>query len=304
MGAWTLTGLGGRQATSKPATNGALAQELVSGFVAGKDRPPFGPGLVRRERVLNRLLQSPPARLVLLSAPAGYSKTTSLAEWAAAETRPFAWLTAHRRHEDPALLVASIVEQLEEIEQVDPDILAALATPDPSISTVVLPRLGRWLRGASVPFVLVIDDLHAITSPSAIEVLETVIEHLPSGAQLALASRIEPRLQLGRMRANRQLAELNREDLAMTRAESGELLGNLGLEPSSAQMEVLFKRTEGWPAALYLAGLALGDQPEIGAAVTSFAGDDRIVVDYLRDEFLAVLKPSTLSFLVRSSVLD
>ena len=164
---------------------------------------------------------------MLLSAPAGYSKTTSLAEWAAAVDRPFAWLTAHARHDDPALLVASIVELLEEIEPVNPDILAA-PTPDPSISTVVLPRLGRWLRGVSAPFVLVIDDVHAITSPSALEVLETVVERLPLGAQLALASRTEPPLPLGRMRAHRQLAELSRADLSMTRAESGELLGKIG----------------------------------------------------------------------------
>ena len=304
MAARTLTGLDGRQATLKPSTRGELAAGLASEFVTAKGRPPFGPELVRRPRLVNRLLRSPSARLVLLTAPAGYSKTTCLAEWAAAEKRPLAWLTAHARHDDPALLVASIVEVLEEIGSVDPDVLTALATPDPRIPTVVLPRLGRSLQGCGQPFVLVIDDVHAITSPEALQVLHTVAECVPVGAQLALASRTEPPLPLGRMRAHRQLAELSRGDLSMTRAESGELLGKIGLELSSAQLDRLFERTEGWPAALYLAGLSVADQSDTSAAVASFAGDDRIVVDYLRDEFLTATKPTTLSFLTRSSVLE
>ena len=210
MAARTLTGLGGRQATLKPSTKGGPAQALASEFVAAEDRPRFDPALVRRPRLLHRLLRSPPARLVLLTAPAGYSKTTCLSEWEAAEKRPFAWLTAHPRHDDAALLVASIVELLEEIQAVDSGVMAALATPDPSISAIVLPRLGRSLRGCGMPFVLVIDDAHALTSPKAIEALETVVEHLPAGAQLALASRTEPPLPLGRMRAHRQLTELSR----------------------------------------------------------------------------------------------
>lgn len=302
MAARTPTGFD-RQATLKPTTKEDSTAKLAGEFVA-TDRPPFGPELVRRPRLLNKLLRSPPARLVLFTAPAGYSKTTCLAEWAAAEKRPFVWLTAHPRHDDPALLIASIVELLKEIEPVDADVLAALGTPDPSISTVVLPRLGRSLRGRSKPFVLVIDDVHAVTSPEALEVFEAVVEYLPVGAQLALASRTEPPLPLGRMRAHRQLVELSRADLSMTQAESGELLGKIGLELNAAQLDVLFERAEGWPAALYLAGLALADQSDISAAVSSFAGDDRIVVDYLRDEFLASTKPGRLSFLTRSSVLD
>jgi LuxR family transcriptional regulator, maltose regulon positive regulatory protein len=288
----------------RPTTTTDPTAGLAGEFVAAKDRPPFGLALVRRPRLIERLLRSPPAHLVMLTAPAGYSKTTCLAEWAAAEQRPFAWLAAEPRHDDPALLVASIVERLEEIEPVDPDVLAPLASPDPNISAVVLPRLGRSLQTRAKPFVLVIDDVHAVTSPRALEVLETVLEHLPVGMQLALASRSEPRLPLGRMRAHRELVELRRADLSMTRAESGELLNKIGLELSSAEFDVLFERTEGWPAALYLAGLALLDQPDIGAALAAFAGDDRIVVDYIRDEFLAVVKPARLAFLTRTSVLD
>jgi LuxR family transcriptional regulator, maltose regulon positive regulatory protein len=304
MAAQTLTGPGGRQATSKPITREEVAAGLAGEFADAKDQPQVGPRLVRRPRLLDRLLRSPPARLVLLTAPAGYSKTSCLAEWEAAEKRPFAWLTAHARHDDAAVLLASIVELLEEIEPVSPEVMATLATGDSGISTAVLPRLGRSLRHRAKPFVLVIDDLHSVTSPVALEVLRTVAEHLPAGAQLALASRTEPALSLGRMRAHRQLVELTRADLSMTRPESGELLREIGIELNSAQLDVLFERTEGWPAALYLAGLALAGQSDLSAAVASFGGDDRIVADYLRDEFLADTTPGKLSFLTRSSVLD
>ncbi len=286
--------------TAKPNPTGTRGREPV----CTEGAPALGPGLVPRPRLIERLLGSPPARLVLLTAPAGYSKTTCLAEWAAAEERAFAWITANPRHDDPALLIAAIVEALDEIEPVDADVLAALATPKPSISRVVLPRLGRSLQDRVKPFVLVIDDVHALSSPGAFELMETVIEFLPLGSQLALASRTEPPLPLGRRRAHRQLVELSRADLAMTSAESSELLANLGLELTPAETNVLVEHTEGWPAALYLAGLSLGGRSDIGAAVASFAGDDRIVVDYLRDEFLAATTPARLRFLTRSSVLD
>ena len=164
-----------------------------------------------------------PARLVLLTAPAGYSKTTCLAEWAAAEKRPFVWLTAHPRHDDPALLVASIVELLEEIEPVEADVLAALATPDPSISTVVLPRLGRSLRGRRA-----IRAGHRRRSRG----------HLPKGARGARDSdRASPRWSAARACRSNRAAAAARADArppAARRAESGGPLDDAGGERRAA----------------------------------------------------------------------
>lgn len=284
----------------------APAVLATKGFAIAGDinGPRLGPGVVRRQRLIERLLGSPSARLVLLTAPAGYSKTTCLAEWAAADNRPFAWVSASHRHDDSALLVTAVVEALGEIEPVDPDILASLGAPDPSIAAVTLPRLRRSLGERRKPFVLVIDDVHRLSSKEAFEVLKALIEMLPPGSQLALASRTEPALALGRMRAHRQLIELTQGDLAMSRAESGELLDKLGLKLTPAQGDLLFERTEGWPAALSLAGIALADQTDTAAAVASFAGDDRIVVDYLRDEFLSATTPAKLDFLTRTAILE
>jgi LuxR family maltose regulon positive regulatory protein len=111
---------------------------------------------------------------VTLTAPAGYSKTTCLAEWAVHERRPFAWAAVNRRHNDEILLITAIVEALEEIDAIDPRVRASLAGPNPAISTGVLPHLGRSIRERSQPFVLAVDDLHLLTSTDALEVLEAV----------------------------------------------------------------------------------------------------------------------------------
>lgn len=274
----------------------------VGGPVVGPGAPDLHPSLVTRPRLTDRLLASRPARLVVLTAPAGYSKTTSLAEWAAADERPFMWVAATTRDDDPARLIASIVEVLDELEPVDPDVTAAL-TGKPNISDIVLPRLARAVRDRS-PFVLVVDDLQEVTSDDALEVLEVFLDALPRGAQLALASRREPPLPLGRMRAKRELVELSQAELALTRREAGKLLSNLGLELTGAQLGTIVDRTEAWPAAIYLAGLSLADRPNTAKAVAGFAGDHRIIADYLRDEFLATTSPSDLRFLTRTSVLE
>jgi LuxR family maltose regulon positive regulatory protein len=262
-------------------------------------------GLVPRPRLTARIQAKPSARLVVLTAPPGYSKTTCLREWSEQDGRPFAWVTASARLDDPAALLFSIVDALDEIDPVDPEVLAPLASPRPNIAKTVLPRLSRSIHSRRRPFVLVIDDAHALSCANAIAVVAAVIDSLPEGSQLAIATRTEPAaLSLGRLRANRQLVELAARDLAMTREESLALLGNLGVTLNEPQLDLIFERTEGWPAALYLAGLALADQSDLGKAVRSFAGDDRIVVDYLRDEFLSAIDPERLDFLTRTSILD
>lgn len=259
--------------------------------------------LVQRPRLLEKLRASF-ASTVLLRAPSGYGKSVLLEQWAAADPRPFQSLILGDEHNDPALLVASIVTALAAIEPVPGEVAVALANPDPSLDKVVLPRLGNALGERETPFVLVLDDFERLGSAGSLAVVATVIDRLPAGSQVALATRTEPALALGRLRAHRQLVELGLEDFAMTRAESGELLSALGLELSVQQLETLVRRTEGWPAALYLAGLAIGEAADPGRAISRFAGDDRFVVDYLRDEFLVPVSRRHLEFLRRAAVLD
>ena len=171
-------------------------------------------------------------------------------------------------------------------------------------STSLFSRLAHAVRARRRPFVLVFDDVHVLSNSECLAALTVIVDQLPGGAQLALASRTEPDLTLGRRRAHRGLAELKQRDLAMTRSEGGDLLARMGLKLESADVARLFRRAEGWPVAIYLAGLSLRGQRDAGRAVARFAGDDRLVVDYVRDEFLAGLSRRKLEFLTRTSVLN
>ena len=244
------------------------------------------------------------APVLLLNANSGYGKSVLLGQWAEHDSRPFASITLCEQHNDPAVLLASIVEALDHVEPVGSEVTEALAGPQPNIGGVALPRLERVLRDREIPLVLVLDELERVESPQSLQAVATIATHFVRGSQLALATRTEPALQIGRLRAHRGLTELGRADLAMTKAESAALLSGLGLQMTPKQLDVLVQRTEGWPVALYLAGLALGHEPDLGKAISGFAGDDRIVVDYIREEFLDRVSRRRLEFLRRISLLD
>ena len=207
-------------------------------------------------------------------APAGYGKTTTLLEWAQHDERPFAWVPLHRADDEAEHLRASV----------------ARAT-DP-------------LTGRGREFVLVLDDVQVLRSRGAIDVLTALVEDPPAGAQLVLASRCEPPLPLGRLRAHREVLELTPRDFVMTRGEAAALLELAGAELAAADVDTLVRRTEGWPAGLYLAAVSLRDQPDTAAAIARFGGDDRVVSDYVADSLLSELTAEEVTFLQRTSVLD
>ena len=267
-------------------------------------RPAFRAGLVPRGRLVARLTAARDAPLALLVAPVGYGKTTVLAEWAEEDARPFAWIALDREDDDPVRLVTSIALALDEVEPVGGEFFSRSARyAGAGTAARLVARLARCLSGRTRPFVLVLDGADVLAAPETFAAIETVVEHMPPGSTLALASRTEPeRLPVGRLRTERRLVELRARDLVMTRAEATLLLVGLGLRP--ADVDVLVARTEGWPAGLCLAALALREQPEHAAALARFGGDDRFVADYLRDEVLAGLSRESVTFLTRTSVLD
>ncbi|HEY5333016.1 MAG TPA: LuxR C-terminal-related transcriptional regulator [Solirubrobacterales bacterium] len=259
--------------------------------------------LVERPRLLSRLRESS-GPVVLLNAPSGYGKSVLVGQWAEHDPRPFPTLILADQHNDPALLITSIVAALEPIESVDPGVAVGLANLEPRIETVVLPRLAESLRARRVPFVLVLDDFERIDSPPALAAVAAIIANLPPGSHLVLATRTEPALGIGKLRAHRQVTELGPEDLVLTKGECRELLDGLGLDLAQEQVDTLHRRSEGWPAALYLAGLALVKATDLDASIARFAGDDRFVVDYIREEFLGPVSRRQLDFLRRAAVLD
>jgi LuxR family transcriptional regulator, maltose regulon positive regulatory protein len=259
--------------------------------------------LVSRQRLL-RLLEGSSAPLVLVTAPSGYGKSVLIEQWAEVDRRRFAALILGPEHDDPAMLVGSIVAALDPIEPMPKEVGDSLNGPRPNFDGVVLPRLAAALEKRTVPFVLVLDDFERIGSPQALGAVGVVIAALPPGSQLIVASRTEPALGIGRLRAHRGVVEIGPADLVMRAEEARELLAAIGLELTGRQLATVIERTEGWAAALYLFGLALGTASQVGRAIDRLAGDDRFIVDYLREEFLGPMSDGQLGLLRRASVLD
>ncbi len=267
---------------------------LPFGVVAAKIRPPLlRPGAVSRTALVNRLRAGRSARAVSVVAPGGYGKTTLLAQWAARDDRPFAWVSLDRRDNDPVVLLRHVAAAIDEIVPVDPRLLDALGAPNDSIWTSVLPRVAALVAAAD-ECVLVLDDTHEVQSEDSAEVLAILAEHVPDGSALVLASRVESKL-VTRLRSTSTLLEIGASDLALTRREAELLLRSTGARLSDEAFAELIERTEGWAGALYLASLSL-KRPVSGA-------DDRYLADYFHSEYLGALDPERLRFLRRTSVL-
>jgi LuxR family transcriptional regulator, maltose regulon positive regulatory protein len=260
--------------------------------------------VVSRPRLLRQLLDNRSKPLVLLCAPAGYGKTTLLEQWAADDERLFAWATLGPEHNDPGLLLAAVARALKSIGVLAVDAATTLSLPATPRHGDALAGVAQSVADPSCPHVLVLDDSHVLHARGAMRALRFLVESVAPGSALAIASRAEPALPLGRMRANRWMVEVRQKDLVMTRGEGASLLARLGLDLDANELDALVRRTEGWPAALYLAGLALDDQSDVRTGIARFAGDDRFVVDYLQEEFLEHLSAERREFLLRSSILD
>jgi LuxR family maltose regulon positive regulatory protein len=259
--------------------------------------------VIARPRIIDRLRASRRARLVTLVAPAGYAKTTTLRAWDAADPRAFTWVSCDRRHSDPSFFARSVARALSGVAPIDEQTVDALSV-EAAWPRVALERLGSVLEDSDGSFVLAIDDGHRVAgSPASVELLEGLLDVLPPESQLVLGSREAPPFRLGRLRANAQLVEFSAADLAMTRGESRLVLAAGGLDLADEQFDLIHDRTEGWPAALHLATLALVGREEEDA-VAEFAGDDRAVTEYLQDEFLASSTDDEVAFMTATSLLE
>ena len=267
------------------------------------------PRAVQRLRLVERLDEA--RELALVSAPAGFGKTSVVAEWVerrqAGDPRlAVGWLSLDEGDGDPFRFLLYFAASL---QGVDPncgaDALAALLSPSPPSARSVLVDLINEIDGLARDMLLVLDDYHAIDSPMVDTELAFLVDNLPSRMRLVVVTREDPDLPLARLRAKGELTELRAADLRFTSEEAADFLGRaMGLRLKPEEVAALEARTEGWIAGLQLAAVSMRGVSDISGFIASFAGSHRFVLDYLVEEVLRRESEGVQSFLVRTSILD
>jgi LuxR family maltose regulon positive regulatory protein len=275
--------------------------------------PPPRPHAVPRPRLVERLgdAEGPGRALTLVSAPAGFGKTTLVSAWIDQRTRQrpglrVAWLSLDEGDNDPSHFLLYLAAALHGAEpSCGGDAIAALLSPQPPSAEAVLIDLINEIDGTARDFVLVLDDYHAVHSSQVDDQLAFLLEHLPPRLRLVIATREDPNLPLARMRARSELAELRAADLRFSTDEAAEFLhGVMGLKLTAADIAALESRTEGWVAGLQLAALSMQGLKDVAGFIHSFTGSHRFVLDYLAEEVLRHQPESIQAFLLRTSILD
>ncbi len=276
-------------------------------LLSAKVRPPWTrPTAVTRTRLLARVSDAA-VPLTIVVAPAGWGKTTLLAQWANdTATEPVAWLTLDEADNDPVRFWTYVVTALQDEDPaLAASALTALRVPGLDPLDVAVPTLINELTAAGGRRVLVLDDYHLVTDRRIHEAVEFLLAYLPSGLRVVIATRVDPPLPMARLRARGQLVEVRQADLAFTPHEAAGLVTEVTedvLDPTN--ISGLVDRTEGWAAGLHLAALSLRGTPDPARRAEAIRGDDRHVMDYLGQEVLAALPDDQRRFVLRSSVLD
>ncbi len=287
--------------------------------------PPPRPKVVPRPRLIERLNEGLSAghKLTLISAPAGFGKTTLVSEWIAgceqgASQGRVAWQSLDAGDSDPTRFLAYLVAALQTIfAGVGAGVLAALQSPQPPPIEALLPVLLNEIAALRQEFILVLDDYHlvdakpfgapaAVDAPASVDgALTFLLEHQPPQMRLVIATREDPQLPLARLRGRGQMTELRAADLRFTPAEAAGFLNQvMALDLSAADIAALETRTEGWIAGLQLAALSLQGLPDAADFIRSFTGSHHFVLDYLVEEVLSRQPASIQAFLLRTAILD
>jgi len=273
--------------------------------------PPPRPKVVLRPRLIERLNEGLHRKLTLISAPAGFGKTTLLSEWVSSCERlepkvRVAWLSLDEGDNDPIRFLTYLIAALQTIAaNIGAGVLRVLQAPQPPLIESILTVLLNEITALPDNFVLVLDDYHVIDSKPADNALAFLLEHLPSRMHLVIATREDPDLPLARLRARGQLTELRVSDLRFTLSEAADFLNRvMGLTLSAEDIAALETRTEGWIAGLQLAAISMQGQKDGESFIKSFTGSHHFVMDYLVEEVLQQQPERVQTFLLRTSILD
>ena len=283
---------------------------MANQLLTTKLRPPqVRPELVARPRLTGRLEQAVGRRLTLVSAAAGFGKTTVLAEWLkgrAGGERSVAWVSLDEGDNDPIRFLSYLVAALKMVEgRINESILASLRSPQPPSMEAVVGILVNEIGTLPGEVTVVLDDYHLIDSEAVHGIVSFLLDRLPPNAYLVISTRNDPSLPLPRLRARGQMMELRAADLRFTTDEASAFLEEImALDLTPDDVAALETRTEGWIAGLQLAALSMQGREDISGFVEAFTGSNRYVLDYLVEEVLAKQPDSVTSFLLRTSILD
>lgn len=268
--------------------------------------PPSRPQVVRRSRLIERLNEGTQRKLTLISAPAGFGKTTLVSEWVAGCGWPVAWLSLEEAESDPTRFLIYFVAAVQTIAPtVGTGVMEALQSTQPPLVESILTALLNEITTMPDAFFLVLDDYHVIDARAVDGALIFLLDHLPPQAHLIMTTREDPQLPLARLRIRGQLTELRAADLRFLASEAAEFLTEvMGLRLAASDIATLEERTEGWIAGLQLAALSMQGRQDVPGFIRAFAGDNHYIVDYLVDEVLRRQPESIRNFLLQTSLLD
>ncbi len=270
--------------------------------------PPIRPKLVSRSRLIEQLNVGLSSRrkLTIISAPAGFGKTTLVSEWIAGCERPVAWLSLDEGDNDSTRFLTYLITALQTIlPKIGAEVLHILQSTQSPPTETVLTILINEITTIPDNVILVLDDFHVIENKAIGNALTFLLEHLPPQMRLVVTTREDPNLPLARLRARDQLTELRATDLRFTQAEAAEFLNQvMGLSLSAEDIAALEARTEGWIAGLQLAAISMQGHKDTTSFIKSFSGSHHFVLDYLLEEVLGQQFESVQAFLLRTSILD
>lgn len=269
-------------------------------------RPALRSNRVLRTRLVERLAAGEDCKLTLVSAPAGFGKTTVVSEWLASSDHPAAWLSLDADDNDPARFLTYLIAALQQIQPgIGQDAQRIVQLPQPPPLDALLAPLINEIAGVAQPFTLVLDDYHVITSPAIDQAMALLLERSPAQMHFVIVTREDPNLPLHRLRAHGQLNEVRAGDLRFTPDEAdGFLTQTMGLRLTAENIAALEARTEGWIAGLQLAALSMKGVADINGFIQSFAGSHRYILDYLLEEVLNKQPAAVQDFLLRTSILS
>lgn len=264
------------------------------------------PRVISRDHLVAQLNAGLHRKMTLLSAAAGFGKTTLLSEWAARCDRPVAWLSLDAGDGAPPLFLAHLVAALQTVSpNLGAGLLSRLRAPQPPSAESILTVLINEIADTSDRFVLMLDDYHMVDSSAVDGALAFLLDNLPPQLHLAIGTREDPHLPLAKLRARGQLTEIRAEHLRFAPAEASRFLNEMmGLDLSEEEIAALESRTEGWIAGLQLAALSLQGRDDAAGFIESFTGSHRFVLDYLVEEVLQRQPEHVQTFLLNTSMLD